>query len=81
VVNRVLAHELQLPAVVAPIKAQLARRQRDAELVRLGVLEFALDEDLLVIGRAIALVVIQPIELIPGRAVINVDGRAYIFSA
>jgi len=44
----VFTNELQLAVRIAAVKTQLARRQRDAKVVRLGVHEFALDDDFLV---------------------------------
>ena len=75
VVNGVLADELQLAVGIAAIETQLAGGQGYAELVRLGVLELALDDDLLVVAHAIAAVVVQAVELVAHRTVINVDGR------
>ena len=78
VINRVLADELQLPVAIAAIKAQFAGGQRDAKLVGLGVLELALDDDFFVVALAVALVVVQAVELKAFRAVININrGRIH----
>src|ERR1039458_7888728 len=74
VVNRILADELQLAVGIAAVESQLARRQRDAELVRFGVNKLALDENFFVSGvGAVFLPVVQPVKLIACRTVINVN--------
>ena len=73
-INPVLAHKLQLAVGVAAIKPQLARRQRDTEMIRVRIHKLAHDAYFLVARvRTVILVVIQTVKLIAGGAVVNVD--------
>ena len=75
VANGVFTHELQLAIAVAAIKTQFAGGQGDAELVGLRIFEFALDDNFFVVRVAEVLVVVQRVEPIAKRGVININRR------